>query len=175
MVDKPLEKLTEDQARAVQEQLVELLQDAVHDGASIGFVSPLPSDAARRYWQDVIREVGQGTRILMAVRLGGMVVGSVQLSLCTRPNGLHRAEVQKLFVHTKVRRRGLARLLMSSIEEEARRARRSLLYLDTEPHKPAEAMYRTMGWILVGEIPDFAASPDGHLHGTVFFYKKLAA
>jgi acetyltransferase len=170
-----LEKLTEDQARAVQEQLVELLQDAVHDGASIGFVSPLPSDAARRYWQDVIREVGQGTRILMAVRLDGMVVGSVQLGLCTRPNGLHRAEVQKLFVHTKVRRRGLARLLMSSIEEEARRAGRSLLYLDTEPHKPAAAMYRTTGWILVGEIPDFAASPDGDLHGTVFFYKKLAA
>jgi acetyltransferase len=60
-------------------------------------------------------------------------------------------------------------------EKKANQTGRSLLYLDTEPHKPAAAMYRTTGWILVGEIPDFAASPDGHLHGTVFFYKKLAA
>jgi acetyltransferase len=170
-----LERLTGDQARGVLEQLVELLQDAVNDGASIGFVSTLPINVAREYWQDIIREVGQGTRILIAVRVDGMVVGSVQLSLCTRPNGLHRAEVQKLFVHTNFRRRGFARLLMASIEEEARRARRSLLYLDTQPHKPAEIMYRKMGWILVGEIPDFASSPDGHLHGSTFFYKKLVA
>jgi acetyltransferase len=168
-----IQKLTADEALNVLPQFVTLLQDAVHGGASIGFTQPLPANVAERYWQDVFRDVGQGSRILLAARREGVVVGSVQLGLCMRPNGLHRAEVQKLFVHTQWRRRGIARTLMTAIEQEARAARRSLLYLDTEPHKPAAAMYEQTGWIKVGEIPGYACSPDGHLHGTAFFYKPI--
>ena len=168
-----IQRLAADEALGVLPQLVSLLQDAVHDGASIGFTQPLPTDVAERYWQDVIREVGQGSRILLVTRREGVVVGSVQLGLCTRPNGLHRAELQKLFVHTRWRRQGIARALMAAIDQEARAARRSLLYLDTEPHKPAAAMYEQTGWIRAGEIPGYASSPDGHLHGTVFFYRTI--
>jgi acetyltransferase len=168
-----IQRLAADEVLAVLPQFVTLLQNAVHDGASIGFTQPLPADVAEKYWRDVFREVGQGSRILLAARREGAVVGSVQLGLCTRPNGLHRAEVQKLFVHTRWRRQGIARMLMIAIEQEARAARRSLLYLDTEPHKPAAAMYEQTGWIKVGEIPGYACSPDGHLHGTAFFYKMI--
>ena len=170
-----IQRLTADEARGALPQLIALLQDAVHDGASIGFTQPLLADVAERYWQDVCREVEQGSRILLATRRDDVVVGSVQLGLCTRPNGLHRAEVQKLFVHTKWRRQGIARALMAAIEQEARAAQRSLLYLDTEPHKPAAVMYEQTGWIRVGEIPGYACSPDGHLHGTVFFYRTIQA
>lgn len=168
-----VQRFTADEARSVLPQLVALLQDAVHDGASIGFTQPLLADVAESYWQDVFREVAQGSRILLAARREGVVVGSVQLGLCTRPNGLHRAEVQKLFVHTRWRRQGIASALMTAIEHEARAAKRSLLYLDTEPHKPAAAMYEQTGWIRVGEIPGYACSPDGHLHGTAFFYRTI--
>jgi acetyltransferase len=168
-----IQKLTVDEARAVLSQLITLLQNAVHDGASIGFTQPLSAEVAERYWHDVFREVGQGSRILLVARREGVVTGSVQLGLCNRPNGLHRAEVQKLFVHTRCRRQGIARALMAAIEHEARVAQRSLLYLDTEPHKPAAAMYEQMGWIRAGEIPGYACSPDGHLHSTVFFYRTI--
>ena len=170
-----IEKLTPERAERVPDQLIELLQDAVHSGASVGFVSPLPDESARRYWDDVIKDLRHGSRILIALNYADRIVGSVQLGLCMRPNGTHRAEVQKLFVHTEARRRGFGRALMDSIEQEARSAKRSLLYLDTESHQPAEAMYRRLGWLLAGEIPDFAASPDGSLHGTMIFYKKLGA
>ena len=169
-----VEKLTFEEAELAHEELTSLLQDAVDDGASIGFVSPLPREAASQYWRDVFRDVRQGSRILLVLRVDGRILDTVQLGLCMRPNGLHRAEVQKLFVHSTSRRRGFGRALMTAIEREARIADRSLLYLDTESHKPAERMYRQLGWILVGEIPDYASSPDGHLHGTMIFYKKLA-
>ncbi|HTD66814.1 MAG TPA: GNAT family N-acetyltransferase [Candidatus Limnocylindria bacterium] len=168
-----IQRVTADEARDVLSQLVALLQDAVHDGASIGFTQPLSADVAERYWQDVFREMGQVSRILLTTRRDGVIVGSVQLGLCTRPNGLHRAEVQKLFVHTRWRRQGIARSLMAAIEQEAHATRRSLLYLDTEPHKPAAAMYEQMGWTQVGEIPGYACSPDGRLHGTVIFYRTI--
>jgi acetyltransferase len=169
-----IEKFTPEQTEQAQDDLVELLQDAVHNGASVGFVSPLRREVARQYWHDIIKDIRQGSRLLLVLRIGKRVAGSVQLDLCMRPNGTHRAEVQKLFVLTSARRQGFGRALMAAIEQEARNARRSLLYLDTESHKPAEAMYRRLGWLPAGEIPDYALSPDGHLCGTTIFYKKIA-
>lgn len=168
-----IERLTEEQAQTVLPELVALMQDVVSDGASIGFLHPLSAEVAESYWRDVIREVGQQSRILLVARRDGAVVGTAQLGLCTRPNSLHRAEVQKLFVHTRCRGQGIAKELMSRIEEEARTAGRSLLVLDTERGRTAEAMYERAGWIRVGEIPEFARSPDGHLHATVIFYRKI--
>lgn len=173
MFMQDIQKLTASEAQAVLPALVALLQDAVQDGASIGFTQPLSAAVAERYWQDVFREMELGSRILLVARRDGVVAGTVQLGLCTRPNGLHRAEVQKLLVHTQWRRQGMARALMAAIEQQARAAQRSLLYLDTEPHKPAAAMYEQTGWIRAGEIPGYACSPDGHLHGTVFFYRTI--
>ena len=101
--------------------------------------------------------------------------GASSLTCARVPTEPTERKVQKLFVHTSARRRGFGRALMAAIEQEARNARRWLLYLDTESHKPAEAMYRRLGWLPVGEIPDYALSPDGHLRGTMIFYKKIAA
>lgn len=168
-----IERLTEEQAQTVLPDLIALMQNVVSDGASIGFLYPLSAEVAEAYWRDVIREVGQQSRVLLVARSDGEVVGTAQLGLCSRPNSLHRAEVQKLFVHTRCRGQGIAKALMSAIEQEARAAGRSLLVLDTERGQIAEAMYECSGWIRVGEIPDFACSPDGHLHATVIFYRKI--
>lgn len=168
-----IDRLSADQARALLPQLVALLQDSVDDGASIGFLRPLAVDVAEAYWREAIRDVADRSRILLVARQDGHVVGSVQLGLCTKPNGVHRAEVQKLLVHTHWRRRGIGRRLMDAVDSEARRAQRSLLYLDTEPDKPAHRMYEQTGWVRAGEIPDYARTPDGTLHSTVLLYRRI--
>lgn len=168
-----IQKLTAAQGQTLLPQLVALLQDAVQDGASIGFTHPLVADVAELYWQDVLRDLSANTRILLIAQSSDTVLGTVQLALCTRPNGRHRAEVQKLLVHTASRRQGIARSLMKAIEQEARETQRSLLYLDTESGKPAASMYAQLGWLRAGEIPDYASTPDGHLHGTTIFYRRV--
>ena len=168
-----IERLTADQARVLLPELVALLQDTVDDGASVGFLRPLSTVIAERYWLEVIRDVAEQSRILLVTRRDGLMVGSVQLGLCTKPNGVHRAEVQKLLVHTESRRRGIGRRLMAAIEEQARLAQRTLLYLDTEPDKPAHEMYERSGWSRAGEIPDYARTPDGRLHSTILFYRRI--
>ena len=170
-----VERLSAAQARALLPELVVLLQDGVDHGASIGVLRPLSAAIAEHFWHDVIRDVSQGSRLLLVIRDGPRVVGSIQLGLCQKPNGLHRAEVQKLLVHTAARRRGHARQLMAAVETEARATGRTLLYLDTEPDQPAETLYRNSGWTAAGVIPDYARTPDGVLHGTVLFYKRLPA
>lgn len=169
----PIHRLDATQARAAQAQLVALLVDAVNHGASVGFLRPLSPAAARKYWEDIFDEVATNSRVLLAAFDEHGVTGSVQLGLCLRENGRHRAELQKLLVHTRARRRGLGRALMAAAERAALEMRRTLLYLDTEPDQPAEKMYRLLGWIRAGEIPDYARNPDGQLHPTALFYKRL--
>ena len=41
--------------------LSRLLQDAVHGGASVGFLAPLSPEDAERYWEKVAREVQEQT------------------------------------------------------------------------------------------------------------------
>jgi GNAT superfamily N-acetyltransferase len=153
-------------------QLAELLRDSVDGGASVGFLPPLAEEEARGYWQPVLAEAAGGARVLLVARQHGRIVGTVQLALERRPNGRHRAEVQKLLVHRSVRRQGIARRLMAAIEAEARAAGRTLLVLDTLEGHAAEQLYPAIGYVRAGRIPQFARTPDG-LEATVVFYKVL--
>lgn len=153
--------------------LCDLLIDAVDDGASVGFLAPLTRERATEYWAQVLSGLGSGSCLWVA-EADGAAVGSVQLSPSGKENGRHRAELQKLFVRTSHRGRGIAARLMSVAESHARSLRRSLLVLDTQAGSAAESVYRHLGWQRAGEIPDYAASPDGRLHPTAYYYKRLA-
>lgn len=155
------------------EGLCELLWDAVDSGASVGFLPPLTLAEASQYWQYVTESVACGGHVVLGAFEGEELVGSVQLELFSKPNASHRAEVQKLLVMSKARRRGLGARLMAAIEEEARSLGRTLLVLDTRKGDPSDSLYRKVGYTVAGEIPGFARSASGELHATVLFYKQL--
>jgi len=166
-------RLTEFDVLANLPGLTTLLEDAVNNGASVGYLRPLDSRLSHRYWREVCDALATGGRILLVARDGVEIVGSVQLDLSRKPNGRHRAEVQKLLVLSRYRRRGIARDLMHAIEEEARRANRSLLVLDTESGSDAVPFYESQGWERCGSIPDFALSADGVPTANILYYKRL--
>lgn len=151
-----------------------LLEDAVASGASLGYHAPLPPALNRAFWTGVDRQLADGAhRLLVALGPDGAVVGSVQLALCAKPNGLHRGEVQKLLVHTGHRGRGVARRLMAELETMARGLGRSLLVLDTLRGDVGEPFYERTGWLRAGEIPGYTVEADGSRHATVLFYRNI--
>jgi GNAT superfamily N-acetyltransferase len=168
-----IERLGPDLTEADIESLAVLLLDAVAGNASVGFPSGLTHAESRAFWVDVAAAVRAGRVILLAARVDGNIAGTVQLVFSQYPNGRVRAEVAKLLVYTSMRRRGVGADLMRAAEDEARKASRSLLVLDTETGSAAEELYRKLGWTLAGVIPDFAYRPDGELRPTSFYYKKL--
>src|SRR5512147_895810 len=89
-----------EQARAWLPGLIDILRDSVDGGASVGFLPPLSEEEAREYWHEVIDDVAHGDRLLLVARQGDALVGTAQLGLVGKPNGRHRAEVQKLLVHS---------------------------------------------------------------------------
>jgi ribosomal protein S18 acetylase RimI-like enzyme len=170
----PIIKLfSEEKAKPIMPQLVALLQDSVDSGASVGFLPPLASDEAEEYWIETLNEVTQGKRVLLVSSEADEVSGTVQLALVSKKNGLHRAEVQKLVVHTRFRNRGIAKALMRTAEVEARKIGRSLLVLDTEQGSAAEKLYIKSGYTQAGVIPHYALNGDGSLISTVVFYKLI--
>lgn len=154
-------------------QLMDLLIDVVDDGASIGFLPPLARDEAQAYWESTLKAVESADKVMLLAYEDDRVVGSVQLGLEHRPNGNHRGEVQKLMVHTKYRRRGIASQLMAAIEQDALDLQRSLIVLDTREGDPSELLYLSVGYTQAGRIPQFARSANGQLDATVFYYKAI--
>jgi GNAT superfamily N-acetyltransferase len=167
-----IEALPRPAARTDLDQLAELLADAVDSGASVSFIQPFSIDDAREWWRSTLDRADTRAIVLVA-RDPDRIVGSVSLHPAWPPNQPHRAEIVKLLVHRRARRRGIARALMADIETRARAAGFTLLTLDTVRGDPAEQLYATAGWQRVGVIPDYALYPDGRLCDTVVFYKKL--
>jgi ribosomal protein S18 acetylase RimI-like enzyme len=149
--------------------LAEVLIGVVEAGASVGFLPPLSRDEAHTYWRGVL---APDIRLLIAENETG-IVGTAQLALAMRANGRHRAEVSKVLVHPSAQRQGIGRALMEALEPIARREDRSLLFLDTREGDPSNRLYRSLGYLEAGRIPDYARSADGSLHATVFYYKPL--
>jgi GNAT superfamily N-acetyltransferase len=145
----------------------------VDGGASVGFLPPLDPAEAATYWDGVAAALAEGARVLLLSHHDGRPVGTVQLDLAMRPNGLHRAEVSRLMVHRAARRHGIGRALMLAIEERARALGRTTLVLDTRQGDPSERLYQALGWQLAGAIPRYARSADGSLHTTALYYKLL--
>ena len=122
-----IERISPEEEPIVLPHLIHLLQDTVSSGASVGFLPPLSAEDAQQYWSTVFQEVAQGTSVLLVARDEDRIVGSVQLALALKPNARHRAEVQKLFVLSSQRRRGIGRALMQAVERVALSSGRTLL------------------------------------------------
>jgi ribosomal protein S18 acetylase RimI-like enzyme len=168
-----VERLTSRSARQWLDDLAELLQDAVDSGASIGFLPPVSHDIAHQYWLGILDDIDAGRRIMLGAFDGPRLVGSVQLELATKPNALHRAEVQRLLVHRRWRRRGIGERLMRQLEDLALEHERTLLVLDTRWGDPSELLYQKLGYARAGVIPHYARSATGALDATAFYYRLV--
>jgi hypothetical protein len=64
---------------------------------------------------------------------------------------------------------------MVALEAVARSEGRTLLTLDTVTGSHAEALYRSLGYVVAGVIPRYArASLSADLEATTIMYKELA-
>lgn len=164
-----LKELTDDHIQG----LGDLLEDCVEGGASVSFMSPLTRKRAVEFWSRVGEAVAAGKRALLVARDDRGICGTVQLIFDLPENQPHRADLAKMLVHRRVRRRGLGADLMRAAESIARDCGKTLLVLDTVTSSDAARLYERLGWIRVGDIPNFALMPDGAPCSTTYYYRDL--
>jgi GNAT superfamily N-acetyltransferase len=155
--------------------LSEVLIDCVEGGASVSFMLPLSPSKAQAYWCGVAASLACGERILLVAEdVDGAIVGTLQVIWAQPENQPHRADVAKMLVHRRARRRGVGAALLDAAERSALDAGKTLLVLDTVTGSDAERLYARHGWQRCGEIPDYALWPDGRPCATTIFFKQLS-
>lgn len=156
------------------EALADVLIDCVEGGASVSFMLPLTRERAVSFWRRVADGVASGARALVVARDSHGVCGTVQLLLEQPENQPHRADLAKMLVHRRARRRGLGAALMRSAETTARECGKTLLVLDAVTGGDAARLYERLGWKRVGDIPGYALMPRGEPCGTTYYFRELA-
>ena len=159
---------------ALLEGLVEVLLDCVEGGASVSFMQPLTRERATAFWRKVAVGVAARERALLVAEDDRGVCGTVQLIFDLPENQPHRADVAKMLVHRRARRNGLGEALMRAAEKTARECGKTLLVLDAVTDGDAARLYARLGWVRVGDIPNFALYPQGGYCSTTYFYRNLA-
>jgi GNAT superfamily N-acetyltransferase len=155
--------------------LAHVLVDCVEGGASVSFMHPFSREQAISFWKRVAKGLAAGTRAVLIAEDSEGVCGTVQLVLDVPENQPHRAELVKMLVHRRARRRGLGEALMRAAEATARDCGKSLLTLDAVTGGDGERLYERLGWVRVGTIPRYALMPDGTQCSATFLYRDLAA
>jgi GNAT superfamily N-acetyltransferase len=154
--------------------LADVLIDCVEGGASVSFMLPLTRDRAVAFWRRVAQGVAAGERAVLVAEDAQGLCGTVQLVFDLPENQPHRADVAKMLVHRRARRRGLGAALMRAAEDTARDCGRTLLVLDAVTGGDAARLYEHLGWTRVGVIPGYALFPGGGLCATTVYYRNLA-
>jgi GNAT superfamily N-acetyltransferase len=159
---------------ALVASLADLLIDCVEGGASVSFMRPLTRDRAVAFWRRVGEDVGAGRRALLVAEDARGVCGTVQLILDLPENQPHRADLAKMLVSRRMRKRGLGAALLAGAEQMARACGRTLLVLDAVTGGDGARLYERHGWVRVGDVPNFALYPDGGYCSTTYFYRDLS-
>ena len=154
-------------------QLAGVTKDCVDGGASIGFMQPFTAEHAIAFWQRIAGAVAAGQRALLIAEDEQGVCGTVQLIFGLPDNQPHRADLAKMQVHRRARRRGLGAQLLKAAEDTARACGKTLLVLDAVTDGDAARLYERLGWVRVGDIPNFALYPEGGYCSTTYFYRDL--
>jgi len=155
------------------EALADILIDCVDGGASVSFMHPLTRQRAIAFWRNVAEGVACGKRALLIAEDERGPCGTVQLIFDLPENQPHRADLAKMLVHRRARRRGLGAALMCAAELTARQCGKTLLVLDAVTTGDAARLYQRLGWIRVGDIPNYALMPNGEPCSTTYFYRNL--
>jgi GNAT superfamily N-acetyltransferase len=153
--------------------LCDVLIDCVEGGASVSFMLPMSRAKAEVFWRAAAASLARGELLLLGAEdSAGTIIGTVQLLLDQPENQPHRADLAKMLVHRRARRRGVGAALLAAAERAALSAGKTLLVLDTASGD-AERLYARHGWQRCGQIPHYALLPDGAPCATTIFFKSL--
>lgn len=153
--------------------LADVLIDCVEGGASVSFMHPLTRERAGAFWRTVAEGVAAGSRALLVAEDGEGICGTVQLVFEMPENQPHRADLVKMLVHRRARKRGLGAVLVRAAEDVARGCGKTLLVLDAVTGGDGARLYERLGWVRAGDIPYFALYPKGGYCSTTYYYRDL--
>ena len=150
-----------------------VLTAVVELGGAVGWLH-VPTEEETAGWLEAeLALAASGRGGFAAAHLDGRLEAMGVWGRFSPPVIAQNAEVRKVMTHPDVGRRGLARLVMTSLADHARAAGIETLLLDCRGNNHgAQALYESLGWVEYGRIPEFIAV-HGHRWDRVCYYLRL--
>lgn len=167
-----VEMVTENLSKPDLNDLCDATDAAIEEGGGFGWVHVPERDSLERYWQGVITAP---TRWLFIARLDGVICGTTQLIVPPHNNEAqsHAVQMTTHFVAPWARGRGLSRMLLEAVEEQARVKGYSVINLDVrKTMAKAIALYESMGYLKFGEHP-YSVQVNGEAVPSLYYYKVI--
>jgi RimJ/RimL family protein N-acetyltransferase len=152
--------------------LCEAANAAIIDGGGFGWLKPPARSVIEQYFKGLLMVPD---RELFVGRMDGVIYGAAQLVRPPRNNEAQSfgATVAHNFVAPYARGHGLARLILSRVEERARTLGFHVLNLDVrESQMAAIALYEAAGFTRWGTHPAYARVEGRRIAGH-YYYKLL--
>lgn len=128
---------------------------------AVGWLYVPPPEETRAWLDEQLANAAAGRGAVALVSDGGVVQA---LGVWTRYSAAvvaQNAEIRKVMTHPDARGRGLGRVVVEALTENARAAGVEVLVLDARGNNhAAHALYESLGWRRCGAIPDFIAVGD---------------
>jgi ribosomal protein S18 acetylase RimI-like enzyme len=153
-------------------ELCEATDAAIIEGGGFGWLAPQGRAALSRHFRGVLLVP---ERELFIARLDGHPVGSAQLVRPARNNEAQvwSAQLTHAYIAPYARGHGLARLLVTRVEERAAALGHRVLNLDVrETQKTAIALFEGLGYVRWGTHPAYARVGGQTVAGH-YYYKAL--
>jgi len=166
-----VERLTEFRHADLSE-LVAATEDAIREGIGFNWVLPPGKDVLETYWRGVLVVP---ERVLFVGRLDGTLAASVQLLKpgASKETSSFTASIEAHFVAPWARGHGLAKMLLESVEREARAQGFSLIKLSVrQTQEAAIKLYEESGYKHWGTLPFYEFESAQMIAGR-FYYKNL--
>ncbi len=147
--------------QAVAEAVHRVVDGVVRRGGAVGWVT-VPTRTETASWlAELAGEVAAGRSRVALVSAGSELQGIGRWTWYAKATVAGNADVQQVMVHPAARGRGLARVLVGALVEDARRHRVETLTLDVRGNNHAAmVLYESFGFEVCGRLPDFVAIGD---------------
>lgn len=148
------------------------IEDGLGFSLGFGWLKAPERERVEKYWQGLLLIPD---RVIFVGRVDGVIAASIQL-VKPSPNNQSQSfagNVREHFVAPWARGYGLAKMLLSAAEEEAKLANLKLLKLEVRASQEAAAkLYEAQGYKKWGELDKYEMV-NGQFVGGLFYYKEI--
>lgn len=167
-----IDHVTEELSLSDLNDLCDATDDAIESDGGFGWVKLPARDIMERYWQGAII---MPHRDVFLARLDGIICGTVQMVHTPQHNEAqsHSVHLTSHFVAPWAREHGLARMLVTRVEQQAKSIGKMVVNLDVrETQEAAISLYESMGYNHYATHPAYAYV-DGHYVAGKYYFKIL--
>ena len=140
---------------------------------AVGWLAVPPPEETRAWLDEHLAHARARRGGAALVSVDGRIEALGVWARYTAPVVAQNAEIRRVMTHPDARGRGLGRVVVEALTENAREHGVEVLVLDARGNNhAAHALYEALGWRRCGLIPDFIAVGDGRWD-RVFFAKRV--